>query len=756
MSRRRAETAGVQLFPFLDVLLSAMGALILLLAVASRNLSKQETELIADAPAAEELRVRKEMVDWETEQLAVQRDKTAADLAEQRSKLGHLEQHARQLRKELSELARAEQQLVAAQDNPERDDKTAELRELRSRLAAARNELDAALEEQANAEPTYAVIPYQGPNETRRRPIYIECRADEIVLQPEGVVLTDKDFDGPLGPGNPLAAAIRAAREHLSRLRHSSEGDAGEPYPLLLVRPEGIETFYAARAALDSWGSEFGYEFIEADWKVSYQPADTTLATVEQDAVDNAREQMRLVAQFAPRINRNVTARTYRAARGGGGVVAVDGGGPPPRRSLGNDFDSETRGGFSTDRGSRGGGSDDEWANSGNGGGAAGRSSNSGRYGSAFADEGGYGSGSGAGDSPLGGGGGSNSAYRSALESVQARRSQAAAGQGASSLAGSGSNSAGMNATNQYGAGGRNGAAGNSANTSPAAPGGAYAPGGNDAAGADGAYTTNAGESGNGGSGSGQPGSDSAGGPELTSSGNGTGGSAGEGGKAGGQQAPGVVGLPAGGSSSGGSPSQSAAAGPAGMPQLGAQFGDSSGQIQQSANQQDRQQSSRSSSSQSPFDTAGRPKGTYQSSRSGQGGSMYGKRPSHRGQNWGLPESGPSAVPLARPIRVECREDRIIVVAERGANMTSRVIKLGPRTEESVDEFVSAIWDHMERWGIAGDGFYWHPIIKLETIGGGAERANELKSLLANSGLEIRDPAKSTDTVRRAMSHSSR
>ena len=58
---------------------------------------------------------------------------------------------------------------------------------------------------------SYSVVPYDGPNGTRRRPIYIECLADAVVLQPEGVRLSEADFEGPLGPGNPLAAALRAA-----------------------------------------------------------------------------------------------------------------------------------------------------------------------------------------------------------------------------------------------------------------------------------------------------------------------------------------------------------------------------------------------------------------------------------------------------------------------------------------------------------------------------------------------------------------
>ena len=55
---------------------------------------------------------------------------------------------------------------------------------------------------------SYAIVPYQGRQGTSRRPIYIECRANDVILQPEGVKLTIDDFRPPIGPGNPLVAAL--------------------------------------------------------------------------------------------------------------------------------------------------------------------------------------------------------------------------------------------------------------------------------------------------------------------------------------------------------------------------------------------------------------------------------------------------------------------------------------------------------------------------------------------------------------------
>ena len=66
------------------------------------------------------------------------------------------------------------------------------------------------------------------------------------------------------------------------------------------------------------------------------------------------------------------------------------------------------------------------------------------------------------------------------------------------------------------------------------------------------------------------------------------------------------------------------------------------------------------------------------------------------------------------------------------------------RTEEALDEFVSAMWDHMKSWGIAGNGLYWRPVLTVETGPDGARRAAELKALLEGSGIEFRDPTQPT------------
>ena len=64
-----------------------------------------------------------------------------------------------------------------------------ELARLKAEAEDKKKQLDEKQKKQQSNEKWYALIPYDGPNGTRRRPIYIECREDSILLQPEGIVL---------------------------------------------------------------------------------------------------------------------------------------------------------------------------------------------------------------------------------------------------------------------------------------------------------------------------------------------------------------------------------------------------------------------------------------------------------------------------------------------------------------------------------------------------------------------------------------
>jgi hypothetical protein len=330
MSRARAQSGPtISLFPFLAVLLCTMGSLLVVLVIFSRSARQaglaaaEQARAEAEAASAaqrEELELAREELGWRITHTQALRDRTAEDLSKARMQLAGTEETARALADELEALARMvealESQATAADD--------AEILDLERRLAEAKKALDEAKERLADRPPAYAVVPYEGANGTHRRPLYIECCIDGVFLQPEGIRLGPADFEGPPGPGNPLASALRAAREHIAKNPGESGDPNIQPYPLLLVRPSGVMAYYAARESIQSWGSEFGYQFIDDDWTLNYPPRDAALADAEMRAIEEARRRLEWLAQVRPP-KRSKPATQYRAATTRGGVVSNSG-----------------------------------------------------------------------------------------------------------------------------------------------------------------------------------------------------------------------------------------------------------------------------------------------------------------------------------------------------------------------------------------------------------------------------------------------
>ncbi|HOP77993.1 MAG TPA: hypothetical protein PLD05_10905 [Thermogutta sp.] len=348
--RRKHSKSGenpISLFPFLAVLICTMGVLILLLVIlvrqarlkalaqaqASSNPASQK-EVSSPIPTEDELKRWEEDLAWQEEQLRTAREKTQAQLTEARLILGHIEDSIRTFRQELQSLQERLQRLNEV-TNESGSVSIAELENHLHELHEAAQSLKAQVEakEHQRRRKSYAIIPYQGKFGTARRPIYLECRGDGILLQPEGIRFTVQDFLGPLGPGNPLDAALRAIREELLARKEFDPQADGEPYPLLIVRPDGIEAYYAARAAMSSWGTEFGYELVEKDWELVYPQPDPRLAEVVQQAVDLARKRQEFLVKAAPgKYGR--TPRQYRAAPYVGGAVPTEAPATPPEDPM--------------------------------------------------------------------------------------------------------------------------------------------------------------------------------------------------------------------------------------------------------------------------------------------------------------------------------------------------------------------------------------------------------------------------------------
>jgi hypothetical protein len=82
--------------------------------------------------------------------------------------------------------------------------------------------------------------------------------------------------------------------------------------------------YYAAREAIQSWGSDFGYQLVDEDWTLTFPPRDPTLAEVEKRAIAESRERLAWLAEVRP-VRESRPAKQYRAAPTRGGVVANGG-----------------------------------------------------------------------------------------------------------------------------------------------------------------------------------------------------------------------------------------------------------------------------------------------------------------------------------------------------------------------------------------------------------------------------------------------
>ena len=701
MSRRTPAAAPtISLFPFLAVLLCTMGALLVLLVLFSRSASQAG---IREAEAAiEELELARENARWRRDQLDGVRQKTNDDLSRARMVLAGIEENTRELEDELGRLVG----IVEALESEAKVADASDLAALEVKLTNARESLDKAREDQASRPAAYAVVPYVGKHGTHRRPLYIECCVDGVFLQPEGIRLTPGDFDGPPGPGNPLASALRAARETMARTVPNPGDPAAQPYPLLLVRPSGVMAYYAAREAISSWGNEFGYQLIEDDWTIAYPPPDVAIAEAENRAIEESRRRLQWLAETHPQRPAK-PQRQYRAAPTRGGVV--ENGGPSVLGDQSQfEWKDQPAGGTPTPGGSRGG-------RSFNGGGpgvaAGGSASPSGMAGTGNGPGGGAGQGygGGTGQGPDGGAGDGVAPGRPFLSAAGTPDDPAgdailASGRGMGGGPGGGGGSPG----GPRGPGGslRGNAAGNGPEGTPGESGGAF----------------------------GQPGLAAQ--PEQTNSAPGSAGGGGEAGADGavGGDAGGRYGS-AGGSTFAGGTAGSAAGGAAGGAANGAASGATSGAA--GSGNLGLGGSASGASGGAGGDVSMPGMLSVGGGGAGGAGGGSGSLANSRGANWASLATNDRPVPLTRPIRVECGLNEFRILDDAGRRIQTRV-PIDGDTASAIDPFVGALHTKVKNWGLAGDRMYWRPELVLSATSDGQSRRDDLERLLADSGIDVR------------------
>lgn len=285
MSRRQRGLSPT-LFPFLAVLVCTLGTLILLLALVAQNATahsaaakepSKNTNASAGVSNDEITQLIREEV-FKVEALTAIRTAQTRDIENQRDQRTHLEDHIQRIKARIQQL-RTEIQISSSSDIPDIITEE-ELATATSQLDRLRKTVDELRQQSEDPDPKVVIVPHKGPNGTERRAVYLECVADAIIIWPEGSRLTIEQLQNSTKSANPLDAALRVIRLHALKIY----GDSIAPYPLLIVRPEGINTYAAARQAMRTWDDQFGYELVASNTELRFPAEDKTL----RDRIDAA------------------------------------------------------------------------------------------------------------------------------------------------------------------------------------------------------------------------------------------------------------------------------------------------------------------------------------------------------------------------------------------------------------------------------------------------------------------------------------
>ena len=344
----------VSLFPFLAVLMCAMGALILLLIVITRRVRQQAlvraaeatvkpaepvpalprveptvpklhavipspdatdrimAQLIADVRRTDKRR-RAELQSLRADyaKLIAGQKSLSAKLAAGEKKLADTRSRLLSVQNARAGLAKKSTSASNAAAALE-----AEIKKQVTALDAIRRKLQALKLKQAQTSSKFAIVPFDGRTGTTRRPIFIECTADTLRILPEGVEIKAGQLAGASVYENALLAGTQSLIQHwISRRRPGS--DDPKPYVLLLVRPGGSVAYYAARKLLRDLDEPIGYELIEDEWDLKLPKADPRARAICKAAVDRSLQSRSRVGGLYARARRGGSSSGEGTARRG-------------------------------------------------------------------------------------------------------------------------------------------------------------------------------------------------------------------------------------------------------------------------------------------------------------------------------------------------------------------------------------------------------------------------------------------------------
>ncbi len=328
--RRAKAKLTVSTFPFLAVLLCAMGSLIMLLmvfdqrakrAARQRNMQqavvqaraeedrwkKAQAALDADATLQQEqeraLRARGEKalgeLEGQAKSLATSLESAATAALAEKGKAGDLRARVESIsgqlevgRRDLAALdARLDGTKRAAlqrererQDRKrlvgdakraveaQRDSERVRLERLATELSGLEKALKQAEDHKDRKTQTFSIIPYKGKRGEDKRPLYVECSSQGLIFHPDRLTVD------PASEKTRLLLQIED-RARAQNTLYMNAGLVAHPraFLMLLVRPDGIENYYKFQVAVKGAALDFGYELIDQEWDLDF-PQERQLA----------------------------------------------------------------------------------------------------------------------------------------------------------------------------------------------------------------------------------------------------------------------------------------------------------------------------------------------------------------------------------------------------------------------------------------------------------------------------------------------
>ncbi|MFO0939266.1 MAG: hypothetical protein U0930_00720 [Pirellulales bacterium] len=708
MSRRR-ESVAPSLFPFLAVLLCTMGALVLmllLLVVGAQSSAKEVADKVED-----ELEWQQDQLQTVKNSLVKKYDEAKIEIEKKRLHLQNIEQHIHELKEELDLLEKTAKATEEKKDTQQETlkQRDAQREALEKQLAEAKKTLESKIKDPKGDKPIFAIIPYDGPNGTHRRPIYLECNAKGLIVQPEGVVLSPADLSPPYGPGNPLDAVLRTIRAEFPSRDGSLDSN---PYPLLVVRPSGIKHYMMARAAMSGWDDQFGYELISEDLELSFPASAPNLQKKLASTIESARQRQAALVLSMPQHYDASQLDFYGSGGGGGAMEDVSGefagmsgsGSGSGQSGSASQGSSGRRGGMSMIGGGNQSGSTSSLSGNGNG-------SNPLSLAQSIAQSQGNKEGPGwtfgqsaanAANPPAGNALGVNSLGGNSPGTNNDLAAQSGAGQSGSTQNGSSGQMSffgGGSSEEGYGLTGR----GSASNSRVGGMGGGTI--GGDSVNGDGSpgdSSTNGSKPTAGNSASATADASASGNTSLWNAAQ--------------AKANGSSSSSGGGSNSGGSAAMSSNP-MAGSPMSGSNLptgasGDPSqipGEVQNLGMNVDMSKRSQDA------------KPVAQS----------------KGRGWAWRDGNRSQTAIVRAIWLQCYKDRWIVRPDKGSNNASLTIKLEGSPMQRAERLAAAVHQRVEGWGVALAGGHWAPVIHVEVASDAEDQFKQLQKLMEGSGIDV-------------------